>query len=313
VITMFERPNQWMKRLNLTADLNNLPHSALTFEDGGKFRIEIPEVENPGVFEVMIEEANKLGVPVHRVSQGTGIMKLSDKDLRQMAKIGAEQGIEVFLFIGIRGDTGMGAQARSESGGSTRKRLQGATQMLYALEDVKRAIDAGIRGFLISDEGLIWVLSQLRELGEIPADVVIKTSVSMGYGTPAAAKVLETLGINSFNLPVDLSLGTIAAFRHSIHVPMDLYIEAPTGMGGSNRFYELQDIVNIASPVHLKFGLSTEELTDPIGIHTQEKADLQVRERIRLAAIGLEILSNDGYMSFMSPKIKNRKGVPVTA
>jgi hypothetical protein len=82
-------------------------------------------------------------------------------------------------------------------------------------------------------------------------------------------------------------------------------------MGGSCRFYELQDIVNIAAPVNLKFGLSTEELTDPIGIHTQEIADLQVRERIRLASIGLEILSNDGYMSFISPNIKNRKGVPV--
>lgn len=300
----------WLRKVTLSPDLPDLPSSQGAFEDGGSFRIEIPEVENPQVFQVMLEAANNYGIRIHRVSQGTGITRLMERDLQKMAQLGYENDIEVYLFIGIRGDTGLSVQARSQAGGSTKKRIQGATQFAYALEDVYRALEAGIRGFLISDEGLMSVLRDLRAMGEIPSDVAIKTSVSMGYGNPASARVLETLGANSFNLPVDVSLGTLAAIRKAVRIPLDIYIEAPASLGGDVRLYELPDIVRIASPVNLKFGLSTEETTDPIGVHTQHTADLQVKERVRLAALGLEILSRNGLASEMSPFTKGRLGVP---
>ena len=205
----------------------------------------------------------------------------------------------------------MGAHARSAGGGSARKRLQGVTQLLYALEDVNRALEAGIRGFLVSDEGLLDVLRDLRESGEIPGDVTLKTSVSMGHGNPASAKVLEKLGANSLNLPVDLPLESLAAIRQAISLPIDQYIEAPFTFGGSMRLYDIPEIVRIASPVNLKFGLSTEELTDPVGLHTQHTAILQIQERIRLASLGIEILSKEGLLSSMSPVSKNRLGIPV--
>ncbi len=298
---MLERASAWLRRVDLSADLDDLPRSELTFSDGGRFRIEIPEVENAEVFEVMLRAADELGVPVHRVSQGTGITSLTDRDLREMHVLGAERGIDVFLFIGVRGENGSGAQARSPAGGSSRKRLQGGTQLLFALEDVRRALDAGIRGLLVSDEGLMSVLHQLRELGEIPPDVAMKTSVAMGHGNPASARVLYGLGASSFNLPVDLSLGAIAAIRRAVPIPLDLYVEAPAGMGGGVRFYELPEIVRVASPVHLKFGLATEVATDPVGVHLQSVANLQVKERVRLAAVGLEVLERAGLMGAMSP------------
>lgn len=307
---MRTKAEDWLRKVNLSPELADLPSSELTFEDGGKFRIEIPEVENPKVFQVMLETADNYGIRIHRVSQGTGITRLMDRDLREMAQLGYENDIEVYLFIGVRGDTSLSVQARSQAGGSTRKRIQGATQFAYALEDVYRALDAGIRGFLISDEGLMSVLRDLREMGEIPADVGIKTSVSMGYGNPASARVLETLGANSFNLPVDVSLGTLAAIRKAVHIPLDIYIEAPASFGGDVRLYELPDIVRVASPVNLKFGLSTEEVTDPISVHTQQTADLQIKERVRLAALGLEILNKNGIAGDSSPFVKERLGVP---
>ncbi len=308
---MFEKPKQWLNHVGLNHDFSELPGSAIAFPDGGKFRIEIPEVENAEVFHAMIQTADNYGVPVHRVSQGTGITKLSDNELKDIALLGRGNFIEVFLFIGVRGENGLGAHARSAGGGSTKKRLQGVSQLLHALEDVHRALEAGIRGFLVSDEGLLDVLRGLRESGDVPADVVLKTSVSMGHGNPASAKVLEKLGADSVNLPVDLPLESLAAIRQAISAPIDQYIEAPHTFGGSMRLYDIPEIVRVASPVNLKFGLSTEELTDPIGLHTQHIAILQIQERIRLASLGMEILSKDGLLPSMSPVGTNRSGVPV--
>lgn len=307
---MFERPKQWLNRVGLKHDFSKIPESVLFFPDGGTFRIEIPEVENAEVLHAMILTADKYGVPVHRVSQGTGITKLSDNELKDIAMLGRENSIEVFLFMGVRGENGLGAYARSDGGGSAKKRLQGISQLVHALEDVHRALEAGIRGFLVSDEGLLDVLSDLRQSGEVPADVALKTSVSMGHGNPASVKVLEKLGADSVNLPVDLPLEALAAIRQAISVPVDQYIEAPRTFGGSMRLYDIPDIVRIASPVNLKFGLSTEELTDPVGLHTQHIAILQIQERIRLASLGMEILSKEGLLSNMSPVAKDRAGIP---
>jgi hypothetical protein len=181
---------------------------------------------------------------------------------------------------------------------------------MYAFEDVHRALNAGIRGFLVSDEGLLSALKELKGLGKIPDDVALKTSVSMGHGNPAAAKVLEDLGANSFNVPVDLTLETLWSIRQTIGIPIDQYIESPAKLGGATRYYELPDIVRVCSPVNLKFGLSTEELTDPVGIHTSSLAQLQVRERVRLAALGLELLAEAGLQKEMADPNRPRNGVP---
>lgn len=305
-----EKTSEWLRAVDLTGDLNDLPDSPRTFADGGRFRVEIPEVENAEVLAVMLETAREMGVPIHRVSQGTGITRLGGGELRQVASLSAQAGIDMFLFMGVRGENGLSAHPRSLAGGSARKRLQGAQQLRYALEDVERALEAGNRGFLIADEGLLSVLSQLRERGAIPAEVLLKTSVSMGHGNPASARVLFELGANSFNLPVDLTLGTIAAIRRAIPIPLDIYIEAPADFGGGHRFHELAEIVRIASPVHIKFGLSTEVLTDPVGLHTQATANIQVKERVRLASVGLEVLDRAGLLGQMSPDPAN--GRPAT-
>ena len=44
-----------------------------TFDDGGRFRIEIASVERPDVLQVVVEEATRRGVHVNRVSQGSGV------------------------------------------------------------------------------------------------------------------------------------------------------------------------------------------------------------------------------------------------
>jgi hypothetical protein len=81
-------------------DLNELPDSPARFRDGAQYRIEIPSVEGPHCLEAVLEEAMRLDVRIHRVSQGSGVFMLTDSELDEMARIAAEAQVEVSLFAG---------------------------------------------------------------------------------------------------------------------------------------------------------------------------------------------------------------------
>ena len=52
------------------------------FADGLRYRIEIPSVEGPAVLKAVLDEAERREVPVRRVSQGSGVMMLTDDEVR---------------------------------------------------------------------------------------------------------------------------------------------------------------------------------------------------------------------------------------
>src|SRR3954468_8592523 len=79
-------------------DANDLPDSAKRFPDGAQYRIEIPSTEGPRCLEAVLEEAARLDVTVHRVSQGSGVFMLTDDELDQMARLAADAPVEVSLF-----------------------------------------------------------------------------------------------------------------------------------------------------------------------------------------------------------------------
>ena len=65
-------------------DLYDSPDSGKRFPDGAQYRVEIPSVEGPRVLEAVIDEAEKREVQIHRVSQGSGIMLLTDAEILEM-------------------------------------------------------------------------------------------------------------------------------------------------------------------------------------------------------------------------------------
>ena len=81
------------------------------FADGLRYRIEIPSVEGPAVLRAVLEEAEVREVPVRRVSQGSGVMMLTDDEIAELAQLGAQHGVEVSLFIGPRGAWDTGGQS----------------------------------------------------------------------------------------------------------------------------------------------------------------------------------------------------------
>src|SRR2546423_9169787 len=71
-------------------DLHELPDSEKRFPDGAQYRVEIPSVEGPRCLEAVLEEAERLDVRVHRVSQGSGVFLQTDDELDELARTAAE-------------------------------------------------------------------------------------------------------------------------------------------------------------------------------------------------------------------------------
>ena len=137
-----KKTEQFLAKLGLpTADNHELKPSNKRFPDGGQWRFEIPSVEGPRVFREVLAAAKELQVPIHRVSQGSGILLLTKKEIAEMARIGHDQRIEVCLFVGPRAPFETGAQAASTGGKVIGWQHRGADQLVYAIEDVRRACD----------------------------------------------------------------------------------------------------------------------------------------------------------------------------
>ena len=78
-----KKTQQFLAKLKLPAEDNHsLEPSKKRFPDGGQYRFEIPSVEGPRVFREVLETAQAYKVPIHRVSQGSGVMLLTDDEIR---------------------------------------------------------------------------------------------------------------------------------------------------------------------------------------------------------------------------------------
>lgn len=282
-------------RLLSSMPAENLPMpSQLRFPDGAHFRVEIPSVEGPGVLAATLKEAAARGVTINRVSQGSGAMLLSESELREMSRIGADAGLEISLFVGPREEWGVSAMSRSADGASLGGSVRGMRQLRYAVEDVLRSVECGIRGILVADLGLLQILFNAQKAGELPADVVWKASVMKAPSNPATFALLAGLGAHTVNLPTDLTLAELAEMRTVSPVPMDLYVESPDALGGVVRGEQLEDLASISSPLYAKFGLRNSRLLYPSGIHLEADAIAIAREKVRRAGIALEWLKRGG-------------------
>jgi hypothetical protein len=293
-----------------TGDRYDLPTSAQRFPDGAHYRIEIPSVEGPSAMAAVIEAARQHGVTVHRVSQGSGMMLLTDAELRGMARLGAEHRIEVSLFVGPRAAWEGTGQPLTPDGKLMGSRHTGMDQLAYAFDDIVRGVEAGIRSILVADEGLLWLVNQARQRGVLPADLVVKGSAVLGVANPIGVKLLQENGLDTINVASDISLPRLAAMRQVLTIPLDLYIEGPDGLGGFTRYYEIPEIIRVGAPVYLKFGLRNAPNIYPSGVHLEAAAIATGRERVHRAAIGMELLARAGASFTASPVGAQGLGIP---
>jgi hypothetical protein len=306
-----KKTQQFLTKLKLPAEDNHaLKPTSKRFKDGGEYRIEIPSVEGPRVLRQVLDTAKEYKVPIHRISQGSGIMLLTRDEIREMARIGHEQRIEVCLFVGPRASFETGAQTVSSAGKVIGLQHRGADQLVYAIEDVRRACDLGIRSVLPADLGLIWVLHEMKQKGELPKNLIIKSSVTLPAANPATAKLFERAGVSTLNIPTDLSPAQIGALRQAVDIPIDIYIEVPDNFGGFIRYYEIPQLIQVAAPIYLKFGLRNAPDIYPSGLHLEATAISLARERVRRARIACDLIEQYAPQAKMSPLGSKDLGIP---
>jgi Peptidase family U32 len=288
------RIREFLRSTGLPADdLHDLPDSPKRFPDGAQYRVEIPSTEGPRCLEAVLEQAQKLDVRVHRVSQGSGVFMQTDAELDELARLGAEARVEVSLFARPGAAWGLSATARAHAGFAAAAR--GQEQLVANLEDCLRAAEHGFRSVLIADVGVLAAFGEARTAGLLPAEMQAKVSVMLPAANAAAARVFERLGASTINLPTDLTLPQIAAVRAAIDLPLDVYMEAPDNVGGFIRHHEIPELIRVAAPVYIKFGLRNAPDVYPAGTHIEPMTISLSRERVRRARLGLELLARSGY------------------
>lgn len=292
-----------LEELNLPGhDRNDLPSSAHSFSDGGQFRVEISGVERVSALETLVAESQRRQVPVHRIIATVGgATYLTQPELRDFARLAQEQRIEVVMTPGPRRAWDNGRQMATHEGLVSGMRLRGMESIRHWLKDIERCTDAGFRGFLVADEGVLWLADQLRRKGVIPEDVIFKLSVFAGQANPAGARVAEQLGANTFNPLADLTLPMLSAIRSSIRIPMDIYLCLVSSMGGFVRFYEAAEIARIAAPCYFKIEPGPSEETIYAPWNPPAYHDDMIRERIRNAEVMLELIERENPQLKCSP------------
>jgi hypothetical protein len=291
-----------LSRLNLPErDAYDLPTSRKRFADGGQYRVEIPSTEGPRAMAAVMESASEHDVLVHRVSQGSGIMLQTDDEIREMVTLGKRQGVEVCLFVGPRANWDVGIQTASTGGKVIGSSLRGADQLAFGIDDVLHGLELGITSILVADLGQLVLLGRMKKDGDLPPDFVLKTSVTLAAANPASARLFEDLGATSLNLPVDLTLPQIAAIRQTVDIAIDFYVESPDDFGGAVRHYEIPELVRVAAPIYIKFGVRNSPPLYPAGYHIENTVLALSRERVRRAAIGVGILRRYAPDAVASP------------
>lgn len=271
-------------------DLYELPSSTKRFPDGAQYRVELPSVEGPASLAATFKEIDRYKLTVHRISQGSGIMLLTDDEIREMAQMCASRGMELSLFVGPRGTWDISAMPFTAAGKAAGIRHEGMDQLVYAMEDLKRAAALGVRGALVGDEGLLLLTKKMKEHGQLPKNFVIKCSVQMMASNPVSIRLLQDCGADTYNVPTGLTLPKLAAIRAATTIPIDLYVEVPDNFGGFIRHYEIPEFIRILAPVYIKFGLRNHPDVYPSGKQWEATNISLCQERVHRAALGMEMV-----------------------
>lgn len=249
-----EKASEAMEKIGMPRrDAYDLPTSDKRFPDGAWYRMEVSGIERPNVLEAVIEEMEKRNIPIHRlISVVMGSTLLDKKELKDFAQMAAEAKLEVILTPGPRRAWDTGRQLDNPEGALSGIRYRGSDQLRYVIADIMRCIEIGFRGFLVVDEGLLKMLTKMKDNGDIPEDVVFKVSIYAGHGSAAGGELLQSLGAGTFNPLGDLTLPQFASIRQAIDIPIDVHIILAESYGGFMRFYEGPDMARVAAPCYFK-------------------------------------------------------------
>lgn len=279
-MTTMDETREFLRSLGMPGcDAYDLPTSEKRFSDGAQYRFEVPGIQGPDAMRALLEQLEEYGISIHRVTQTKGIMTLLDSEIESMVSLAEQYEVQLVLAIGPRATTDTSASAKTEEGKRIGYRLRGQDQIVRSIEEVKRAAKLGVRGFLIYDEGCLWVLNEARKAHQIPAGCHFKMSAHAGISNPCSAKLFESIGLDSVNPVRDIQLQMLAAIRQAIDIPIDIHTENPASSGGFIRHYEVPEMIRVGAPLYLKTGGSV------AATHSWDTTSAQARQRAKQVAL----------------------------
>ena len=283
---IFEETRKALKKLGLPeGDAFDMPSSDKRFPDGAHFRIECPTVNSSETVKALLDRSTEMGVTINRITETFGIFRHTAEEIKAYCKLCHDYGCELLLSTGPRATYDTGATVLSPQGVRVSYRLRGQEQLCRAIEDIKRGYEYGCLGFLIYDEGMLWVVNEMRKNGDLPKEIIFKTSAHLGHCNPASVKLLKDLGADSINPIRDLQIPMHAAIRQAVgDTPLDIHTDNPPGSGGFIRTFEAPEIVRVAAPLHCKTGNSV------IGGHGEMTGATDGKRMAEQAAIIVEII-----------------------
>lgn len=255
----------YLRELGLpTGDRGDMPESPRRFPDGARYRLEQGGADTPRIIEKLLRGAERYGVVLHRFVETRGVMRLSDADIREMGRLCREAGAELILSVGPRAVYDLSAARHTPAGGTLGNRIRGMEGLIWAVEDVRRAAELGVRGIMVYDDGLLWLLNRMRQDGALPGDLVIKVSAHLAAANPLSVKILAENGAGSVNVARDLPAAMLAAIRQAVEIPLDVHTDSPQESGGFIRTYEAPELVHVGAPVFLKCGTNAAQKHLPL-------------------------------------------------
>lgn len=277
-------------------DRYDMPTSEKTFEGGANYRMEIAGIERAVNFETLVKEADKERIPIHRVIGTVGGSAYLDKsELKYYAQIGADAKIETLVNPMASRAWDGGKQYATPEGYVSGMRLRGQDNVYLWLKEFDRCLDAGLRGFLITDESLLYLVTKLRADGVIPAETKFKVSVFAGHANAIGGKMLEEMGADSFNPLADLTLPMLASIRSVTSIPLDVYMSVVDSMGNVQRHVDSAEIARICSPVYFKFEPGKNEMDLYNSWHEDEPLNKLVKLKIQMAKVCKEWCEESDY------------------
>jgi hypothetical protein len=274
----------------------DLPTTTKRFPDGAFYRNEISGVEGPKSLESLIDEKRKRNIPIHRlVSFVQGGTLFDRQELRDYAQMAADEKMEVIAIPGPRNAWDIGRQYATDEGSRCGQHHRGSDEQRKVIADMMRMYDEGLRGFMLVDESLVWLIQIMQEQGNFPKDIAIKLSVWASISSPAGGKMIESMGVSSFNPPSDMTLPHLASIRKATSIPIDFYIYCSLSFGGSNRFYDAAEVARVMGPCYFKFEPGVKLGGD--GIYqpwvNDSEHDMLIRKKVKWAQIVHEMIQEN--------------------
>lgn len=224
------------------------------FTAGGHYGIELSSMNNYKIIKETIKRLKKKGIQADRFDECRGLMRLTDREIKDILSITRDHNIGMIFSIGPRAIYSLSAFVKSENGKRMGYRLHGSEQVKHALDEIKRGVELGVKGFLMYDEGLLSKADSLRKTGTIPKETIFKLSVHCGCANYLSAQIYEKLGADTINVVPDLSITDLKDIRKKVKVPLDLFTDTAKAAGAFLRTYDVPQFISVAAPVYLKCG-----------------------------------------------------------